>query len=484
MQPYGPRTRRTGSAPLTFVQTEFLVFFTLMFGLYWGVRQRVAQNVLLLVGSAIFYGWVHPFWLVLLYVAALLDYGAGLAMEKWPDRRKLTLIVSISANLGLLGYYKYFDFFVENTAAALTALGVQNSLAPLGIVLPAGISFYTFQSMAYSFDVYRGELKPRKNLLEYLLAVSFFCHLVAGPVQRASNLLQQAEQDRRFDLQLIRSGFALAMWGAFKKVCIADGISAYADKLFAVESPSTSMVVAGILAFALQILTDFSGYTDIARGTARMLGWELMLNFRNPYLATNPSDFWNRWHISFSTWIRDYVYIPLGGSRGGFWFSTRNTFGAMVFSGIWHGASWNFVLWGLYHAALLTGYRLVVPRIPAALKSMSGARFAAIGIMFGFTCFGWFLFRELQVTRIFALLTQDPFAGTPEQHLAAAIVVAMTLVLSLPLFAALAVEKWLLPRMESSPWYLPAQTATWAVFALALFTFARMSTNDFIYFQF
>ncbi|MDP2307097.1 MAG: MBOAT family O-acyltransferase [Pseudomonadota bacterium] len=469
---------------MTFVQVEFLAFFTVVFVLYWGVRARVAQNVLLLLASALFYGWVHPWWLVLLYVAALLDYGAGLAMERWPTHKRLVLVTSIGANLALLGYYKYWDFFVENAAGALDALGVANTLTPLGILLPAGISFYTFQSMAYSFDVYRGELKPRKNLFDYLLAVSLFCHLVAGPVQRAGNLLQQAETDRRFDWEAVRSGFALAMWGAFKKVCIADTISPYTDKIFSVDSPSTSMVVAGTLAFALQILTDFSGYTDIARGTARMIGFDLMENFRNPYLATNPSEFWNRWHISFSTWIRDYVYIPFGGSRGGFWFVTRNTFAAMVLSGIWHGASWNFALWGAYHGALLTGYRLVVPRVPAALKTMPGARVIATTIMFSFTCFGWFLFRELDVARIVALLSQDPFRATPEQNLTAAIVLGMTGVLALPLFGALAVQKWVLPTLRESAWYLPAQTAAWAGFGLSMFTFARMSANDFIYFQF
>jgi alginate O-acetyltransferase complex protein AlgI len=469
---------------LTFVQVEFLAFFAVVFALYWGIRARLAQNVLLLVASAVFYGWVHPWWLILLYVAALLDYGAGLAMERWPDRKRLVLVVSITANLALLGYYKYWDFFIESAAGALTALGVSNSLTPLGILLPAGISFYTFQSMAYSFDVYRGELKPRKNLLDYLLAVSFFAHLVAGPVQRASNLLQQAEEDRRFDWGNLRSGFALAMWGAFKKICIADSISPYTDKIFSVADPSTSMVIAGTVAFSLQILTDFSGYTDIARGVARMLGWDLMENFRHPYLATNPSEFWNRWHISFSTWIRDYVYIPFGGSRGSFWFSTRNTFAAMVLSGIWHGASWNFALWGAYHGALLTGYRLVVPRIPGGLRTMPGSRYVAIAIMFGFTCFGWFLFRELDVSRIVALLTQNPFVATPEQTLTAAVVLGMTLVLSTPLLLALAVEKWVLPRVETSPWYLPMQTAAWASFGLAMFTFARMSANDFIYFQF
>jgi D-alanyl-lipoteichoic acid acyltransferase DltB (MBOAT superfamily) len=469
---------------VTFVQPEFLAFFAIVYALYWGVRDRRAQNLLLVVVSAVFYGWVHPSWLLLMYLAAGLDYFGGLAMARWPEHKRLVLSVTISGNLALLGYYKYCDFFVENLASALTALGVENALRPLGILLPAGISFYTFQSMAYSFDVYRNELKPRKNLLDYLLAVSFFAHLVAGPVQRAGNLLMQAETPRRFDWQAMRSGLALAMWGAFTKLCIADVISPYVDKIFAVEHPSTIMVIAGTLGFALQILADFSGYSNIARGTARMLGFELMENFRNPYLATSPSDFWRRWHISFSTWIRDYVYIAFGGSRGGFWRVTAVTFAAMTLSGLWHGASWNFVLWGAYHAALLVGYRLVAPNIPARVRSLPGARYAAMGLMFGFTCFGWFLFREFQIGGIVAVLSQDPFASTADQSLAAAIVLAMTLVLSLPLFAALGFERWVEPVLARTPWHLPVQTTAWAVYGLLIFTFAQMSANDFIYFQF
>ncbi len=469
---------------MTFVQVEFLVFFSVVFTLYWGLRDRRAQNVLLVVASALFYGWVHPFWLVLMYAAAMIDYGAGLAMERWPTHRKLVLGVSLAANLGLLGYYKYVDFFIENVAAALGALGVDHTLVPLGVILPAGISFYTFQSMAYSFDIYRREMPASRKLLDYLLAVSFFCHLVAGPVQRASNLLMQAGTDRKLNWALVRSGFALAMWGAFKKMCIADTISPYVDKLFSVAEPSTAMVIAGTLGFTLQILADFSGYTDIARGTARMLGFSLMENFHHPYLATSPSDFWRRWHISFSSWIRDYVYISFGGSRGGLWRVARATMGAMVLSGLWHGASWNFALWGFYHGLLTVTYRAATPRVPAALKAMPGARYAAMGLMFVFTVFGWFLFRELDVTRIVALVSQNPFMSTPEQDLAAAVVVGMTLVLSTPLFLALAWETWLEPRIEQSAWYLPLQTTAWAAFALAMATFARMSSNDFIYFQF
>ena len=367
---------------------------------------------------------------------------------------------------------------------ALSAVGIENSLGPLGIFLPAGISFYTFQSMAYSIDVYRGELEPRKNVLDYLLAVSLFCHLVAGPVQRASNLLQQAENPRRFDWYMIQSGLGLALWGAATKIVVADTLSPYVDKIYALPNPSTPLLAAGTLAFAIQILADFAGYSNIARGTARMLGFELMLNFDAPYLATNPSDFWRRWHISFSTWIRDYVYIPLGGSRGTFWRVQVNTVAAMIVSGIWHGASWNFALWGLYHGLLLVGYRLATPRIPASLKATPFARPVAVVIMFGFTLFGWFLFRALELRRIAAVLAQDPLAFPADQQVATVVVLAVTGACAVPLILGNVVERRVLPALRESQLWLPAQTAAWALFVLGMFTFVRMSAADFIYFAF
>jgi D-alanyl-lipoteichoic acid acyltransferase DltB (MBOAT superfamily) len=469
---------------MNFVQTEFLWFFAIVFVLYWGWRNLRWQNAMLTVASAVFYGWVHPWFLILLYASAALDYFGGLGIKHFPQHKKLVLAASLTGNLAMLGYYKYFDFFVENAAAALTSLGFEHSLVPLGIFLPAGISFYTFQSMAYSIDVYRGELEPRKSILDYMLAVSLFCHLVAGPVQRASNLLQQAETPRRFDWHMIRSGFGLAMWGAATKIVVADTLSPYVDKIYALPNPSTPLLAAGTLAFAVQILADFAGYSNIARGTARMLGFELMLNFDSPYLAKNPSDFWRRWHISFSSWIRDYVYIPLGGSRGTFWRVQANTVAAMVVSGIWHGASWNFALWGLYHGLLLVGYRLVTPRIPAEWKKLPGAGGIAIGIMFGFTLFGWFLFRALELERIATVLVQDPFAFPADQQVATVVVLAVTAAASTPLLLGLLVQRKVLPWLERTQLWLPAQTAAWAVFALGMFTFVRMTAADFIYFAF
>jgi D-alanyl-lipoteichoic acid acyltransferase DltB (MBOAT superfamily) len=469
---------------MNFVQVEFLWFFGIVFTLYWAIQKRELQNLLLIIASAIFYGWVHWWFLILLYISAVIDYFAGIGIEKYPEHKKPILAVSLGANCALLGYYKYFEFFIGNAADVLTFFGIENSLKPLGIFLPAGISFYTFQSMAYSIDIYRGEMKARKNLLEYMLAVSFFCHLVAGPVQRASNLLMQAETHRTFSWALIRSGMALAMWGAFKKVVCADTVAPYVDKMFMVKEPSGPMIWAATLGFTVQILADFSGYTDIARGTARMLGWELMENFKNPYLAANPSDFWRRWHVSFSTWIRDYLYISFGGSRGGFWHVTAATTASMLISGLWHGASWSFVLWGAYHAALLVGYRLVTPNIPKEIRDSSWGHVGAVALMFCFTVFGWMLFRETSIHRIGYYLTLNPFGGTHEQWVATVVMLTMAAVTGLPLIIGLCVQRFVIPKIENSPWYLPVQTTTWAIFAVCMFIFVRVDAGDFIYFQF
>ncbi len=469
---------------MTFVQWEFLAFLSVCFTVYWAIPSRRLQNLFLIVASAVFYGWVHPWFLVLLYASALIDYVGALAMDRFPQRRGRVLALSLASNLVILGYYKYFDFFLTNVAGLLSALGVENSVGPLGILLPAGISFYTFQSMAYSIDVYRGELRARRTPLDYLLAVSLFPHLVAGPVQRASNLLLQAETDRHFDLGRVQSGFSLAMWGLFKKVVVADTVSPYVDKIFGLREPAGPMIWAATLGFAVQILADFSGYTDMARGVARMLGFSLMENFKNPYLAVNPSDFWRRWHVSFSSWIRDYLFIPLGGSRGGFWWTTRATFGAMLISGLWHGASWNFVLWGGYHAALITGYRLVTPRIPAAFRRGPVAHAGAVALMFGFTCFGWLLFRETDGSALLGHLTRSPVAASADQWVATVTMLSIAGAAAVPLVLGLWVQRSLWPRIEAAPWALPLQTSAWAVFTAGAFFFGRMSAMDFIYFQF
>jgi len=469
---------------MTFIQIEFIWLFLIVFTAYWTVRNRMFQNALLVAASAVFYGWVHPWFLILLYGSATLDYSMGRAMARWPHRKKLFLAMSLIGDLSILGYFKYCDFFIQNFIDVFAALGLDTSVHTMGIFLPVGISFYTFQTMSYTIDVYRGELEPRKNVLDYIAFLSFFPQLVAGPVERASKLLPQMEQPRSFDFERFRSGLGLALWGGFKKVVIADQIAPYVDKIFIHTDPSGAMIWAATLGFTVQILADFSGYTDIARGTARMLGFELSLNFFHPYLARNPSDFWRRWHITFSSWIRDYLYIPLGGSKGGSWRTFQATAGALLLSGLWHGAAWTFVIWGAFHALLITGYRFVGRRIPASFRKSTLGRTLAVPLMFGFSVLGWMIFRETHLDRLLHYWTLNPFGGTTDQWIATLVMLGMVATGAVPLVIALLIERFVLPRLEGTPWLLPAQTFAWSVLLVIILHFVRSGTADFIYFQF
>ena len=455
-----------------------------MFALYWAFRGKRLQNFLLLGASAVFYGWVHPWFLILLFFTAIQDYLAGIAIERWPRRKAWFLGASLAGNLGLLGYFKYADFFLANVRAGLDALGVPSAVGPIGVFLPVGISFYTFQSLSYTIDVYRGHTAARRDLVDYFLFVTFVPQLVAGPILRADSLLVQVEKPRAFSRAALESGMALAMWGAFKKIVVADTLADYVDKVFLLKEPNAALVWAATLAFGVQILADFSGYTDIARGLARMLGFELPLNFDHPYLARSPSDFWRRWHISFSSWIRDYIYIPLGGSRHGTARMLLATWAALLLSGFWHGARWNFVIWGAYHAALITGYRFVAPLLPRRWKAAPGAGAAAVALMFAFTTVGWLLFRTPSLEALVRYLSLPLLGGTQAQFVAASVLLGITLVVSTPLVLALLWERHVAPRLADSPFLLPIRTTAWAAAAVAMFVFTRMDTSEFIYFQF
>lgn len=469
---------------MNFVQFEFPIFFGLIFILFWMLKKRSWQNLLLVVCSAVFYGWVHPWFLLLLYGSAILDFNMGKRMVEDADNKKRYLWISMLGNVGMLGYFKYCNFFIDNFNAIFSTLGLGASLQNLSIFLPVGISFYTFQTMSYTIDIYKGELKPRNNFIDYLAFISFFPQLVAGPVERAATLLPQMEADKVFKWDQFCSGMQLALWGAFKKVWIADTVAMYVDRIFLLESPSSAMIWAATLGFTVQILADFSGYTDIARGTARMLGFELMLNFDHPYLAKNPSEFWRRWHISFSTWIRDYLYIPLGGSRGGESTRLKASYGAMLISGLWHGASWTFVLWGAYHATLLAGYKYIGKWIPREIRKANWMAPFSVSLMFLFTVAGWMIFRETSIGRIGYYLSLSPLEGTPEQWLAASLMLGITILSAIPLVVALIIEKLVVPKIEHKSFFRPLQTTSWAILLCGILLMQRDISQDFIYFQF
>ena len=363
---------------MIFHSLVFYVFFFITVVAYWLLPRR-AQNVLLLVASYVFYGWVHAWWPILLFATTFVDYWAARLMTRVPDRRTLWLWLSIASNLGLLGVYKYFNFFIENVAAAGAAVGWNIPPIALRLALPAGISFYTFQSMSYTIDVYRGHAPARTRFVDVAAFVSFFPHLVAGPIMRATNLLPQFERDRTFSPSAARDAALLIIWGLFKKLVIADNVGVIANKVFTLSDPSFPILWAGVFAFAMQIYADFSAYIDIARGTARWLGFELSENFDHPYMAKSPSDFWRRWNITLSTWFRDYVYIPLGGSHTTAAKWARNVLITFLLSGLWHGASWNYVLWGAYHGTLLLIARLFGSGVPKTQDPGPKTRYATSG---------------------------------------------------------------------------------------------------------
>ncbi|MDT8412411.1 MAG: MBOAT family O-acyltransferase [Vicingaceae bacterium] len=312
--------------------------------------------MLILIASYIFYGWWDWRFLTLILFSTLVDYAVGLKMLNADKKsyRKLLLWISLSVNLGLLGFFKYFNFFIESFNELTLSLGFNASLHTLQIILPVGISFYTFQTLSYSFDVYKKKLTPTKNFINFAAFVSFFPQLVAGPIERASNLLPQIQQKRKFSYTLSMQGFYQIAWGLFKKVVIADNCAPLVNEIFASDYSmmSGSLLLVGAILFAFQIYGDFSGYSDIAIGVSKLFGFQLMTNFKFPYFSRNIGEFWRKWHISLSTWFRDYLYIPLGGSKVNKWLSIRNVFVIFLVSGFWHGANWTFLVWGAFHALL------------------------------------------------------------------------------------------------------------------------------------
>ncbi|SNQ43936.1 MBOAT family O-acyltransferase [Cellulophaga lytica] len=342
---------------MLFNSIDFAIFLPIVFFLYWVVvnKNLQLQNFLLLVASYVFYGWWDWRFLSLIAFSTLVDYTLGvlLGKEEKESKRKVYLWTSIIVNLGFLGFFKYYNFFVESFVDAFTFFGQEIEIGTLNIILPVGISFYTFQTLSYTIDVYKRNLEPTKKFIAFAAFVSFFPQLVAGPIERASNLLPQILKKRSFNYCEAKDGLRLMLWGLFKKVVIADSLSPIVNDIFSNYSTlSSPVLIMGAIFFAFQIYGDFSGYSDIAIGTAKLFGIELMSNFKFPYFSKNIGEFWRRWHISLSTWFRDYLYIPLGGSRGSKIKGIRNVFAIFLVSGFWHGANWTFIFWGLFHALL------------------------------------------------------------------------------------------------------------------------------------
>ena len=424
---------------MLFNSFEYLIFLPIVFLLYWFVfdyalskckHQLLLQNLFVVVASYIFYGWWDWRFLILIAITTVLSFLSGIGIEKAPTQRgkKAVMIANIVVNLGILGVYKYYDFFAREFAELI---GIESDFLLLHLILPVGISFYTFQALSYSIDVYRKQIEPSHDIISFTAFLSFFPQLVAGPIERATNLLPQFQKKRTFDYAQAVDGMRQILWGLFKKIVVADNCATYVDTVFAdLSNQSGSTLVLAAVLFTFQIYGDFSGYSDIAIGTAKLFGIKLMRNFNVPYFSRDIAEFWRRWHISLTTWFRDYVYIPLGGSRPNIpeairlkgdkaiearytkWIAVRNTFIIFLLSGFWHGANWTFVLWGAYHALLFVPlllmnknrrYRDTVATITlpdGTIKTKWLPSFKEAGQMlltFALVVFGWIIFRAVDI---------------------------------------------------------------------------------------
>ncbi|MEX0314759.1 MAG: MBOAT family protein [Allomuricauda sp.] len=394
---------------MLFNSLEFFIFLPIVFGFYWFVTNRALklQNVFIVLASYVFYGWWDWRFLSLIAFSTIVDYSIGLILknENRDKRRKLLLWLSLSVNLGFLGFFKYYNFFVDSFVEAFSFFGHQINGRSLNIILPVGISFYTFQTLSYTIDVYKRKLEPTSDFVAFAAFVCFFPQLVAGPIERATNLLPQFFRKRKFAYEQAVDGLRQVAWGLFKKIVIADNCASYANLIFDnYQEYNTGTLILGAFFFAFQIYGDFSGYSDIAIGISRLFGFDLRQNFAFPYFSRDIAEFWRRWHISLSTWFRDYLYIPLGGSRGGTAMKVRNTFIIFVVSGFWHGANWTFIVWGALNAVYFLPLLLANKNRVNTNQVAEGRWFPTIKelfqiiLTFSLTLLAWVFFRAESVS--------------------------------------------------------------------------------------
>ena len=402
---------------MLFNSLNFAVFLPIVFILYWFATKGnlKLQNILLLVSSYFFYACWDWRFLFLLIFSTLLDYFTGIKMSDAKNKKskKFWFWLSISINLGFLGVFKYYNFFVESFASALGDIGLHVNPWTLKVILPVGISFYTFHGLSYVIDIYKDHIKAEKNFIDYSVFVSFFPLLVAGPIERATHLLPQIKKKRTFDYSKAVDGLRQILWGLFKKVVIADQCAEYANQIFNNSADySGSTLVLGAIFFTFQIYGDFSGYSDIALGTARLFGIDLLRNFAFPYFSRDIAEFWRRWHISLSSWFKDYLYIPLGGSKGGMWMKIRNTFIIFLVSGFWHGANWTFIVWGFLNALYIMP-SIIFNTNRNNLEIVAKGRYIpnlkdllSIGITFSVTVFAWIFFRAENISHAMTYISK------------------------------------------------------------------------------
>lgn len=475
-----------------FNSIAFGIFLPVVWVLYWFVMNRSlkAQNLLLLVASYVFYGWWDWRFLSLIAASSLLDYFVAIRMDvaRLERIRKWLLAISLMGNLGMLALFKYYDFFALALVEAFATAGVQLEPRTLGWILPVGISFYTFQTLSYSIDVYRRQLAPSRDPIAFLAYVSFFPQLVAGPIERAINLLPQFRVPRQFDPGKASDGMRQILWGFFKKVVIADACAPIVDQLFDPSNTAgASSMVWGIFLFAIQIYCDFSGYSDIAIGVGRLFGFELMRNFAFPYFSRDIAEFWRRWHISLNTWFRDYVYIPLGGSRSPGWGRIRNILVVFLLSGLWHGANWTYLAWGAINAALFIPI-LLLGSNRRNLDTVASGRWlpnlrelGQILSTFSVTLLAWVFFRAESVEHAVAILggLLSPSLTEPIYSFNVSLFWSILLLVSVEWLQREKVHGLDVAHLPS--W---ARRSLYGGILLMIFFLGRFSGTDFIYFQF
>lgn len=464
---------------MLFNSIDFAIFLPLVFGAFWLLPKRSDwQNSILLLASLVFYGWWDYRFLSLILFSTVVDFTIGQQIHRTnaKGKRKMLLGISLFTNLGLLGFFKYFNFFQNSFIQAFTFFGQNLEGFSLTIILPVGISFYTFQTLSYTIDVYRKEMKPVAKFIDFATFVTFFPQLVAGPIERAKTIIPQLQASRIFDYQLAKSGLHLIIFGLFRKIVIADNLGIYVDRIWQYPNAITPyMVVLASVFFSVQIYMDFSGYSRIARGVAQLFGIKLMVNFNYPYKSTSFSEFWSRWHISLSTWFRDYLYIPLGGNRRGPKRTLINLCLVFTISGLWHGADWSFVLWGFMHFLLLTSERLI--KLPKT-KVMHFVKWVNVLFMVNLT---WILFRADTIANAWVFIRQlfkyQPLLGYDSLTFQSPFLLALNLflVLSLPL----------LLMIERRFYDFKIWKQNVFLIGLLLFTSMFLTTGEtFIYFQF
>jgi len=482
---------------MLFNSINFAIFLPIVFLLYWFATKNdfKLQNVLLLGSSYFFYAcWDYRF-LFLLIFSTLLDYFTGIQMHdaKNQNMKKIWLYLSICVNLGFLGVFKYYNFFASSFADGLSLLGITSNLRTLQVILPVGISFYTFHGLSYVIDIYKNRIRPERSFIDYSVFVSFFPLLVAGPIERATHLLPQILKKREFDYSKIVDGLRQILWGLFKKIVIADNCAQLANTIFNNSSDySGSTLVLGALFFTFQIYCDFSGYSDIALGTAHLFGIDLLRNFAFPYFSRDIAEFWRRWHISLSTWFRDYLYIPLGGSKGGIWMKIRNTFIIFLVSGFWHGANWTFIVWGLLNAiyimpSIVFNKNRTHLDIVANGKSLPSIKeFFSMAVTFSLTVFAWIFFRVKDVNHAFSYISEifsSSIFKTPDfqgKRLALITLILLILFLAIEWFGRVnqyAIERMGLKRSRFFRWTI------YSIIILLIMTVGG-DQQEFIYFQF